>query len=94
MSCGIDHMMLSPGKSVQANISNVQGALSLDLTYNNELIIPDLKLDFIHQDKSLLQNVSILNVEKTHINEQWETVNGKNKFVINEFNRYLYKLRV
>ena len=70
VSCSTDHVMQSPGKSVEANISNVQGALSFDLTYNNELIIPNLKLDFIHNEKSLLENVSILKVEKTHINEE------------------------
>lgn len=92
VSCSTDHVMQSPGKSVEANISNVQGALSFDLTYNNELIIPNLKLDFIHNEKSLLENVSILKVEKTHINEEWETVNGLNKVVVNNYNSFIYNL--
>lgn len=93
-SCGkSNNTMYSPNKNVVTSLSVNEQSITLDLMYKNDTLVSELELGLTSDEKNVLKNIVILKVENSKFNEQWETVNGKNKTVINNYTTTIYHLK-
>ncbi len=91
-SCQGNNEIQSPDKSTKVKLEIIEGSLKLNLVYKNDILLSKVDLKLTEKEESILKNVKILNVTKNSFNNTWETVNGKNKEVVNKYNSFIYHL--
>lgn len=91
-SCQGNNEIQSPDKSTKVKLEVIEGSLKLNLVYKNDILLSKVDLKLTEKEESILKNVKILNVTKNSFNDTWETVNGKNKEVVNKYNSFIYHL--
>ncbi len=82
----------SPDKNTYSEVKLNEESLSFNLICNGDSLIDQTIIGLVNGDKSLLKNVNIINIENSEIDETWNTVNGKNKTVRNNYNQYNIQL--
>ncbi len=83
----------SPNKSSKSSIKLNENSISLNLILKGDTLVKKLQLGLSSTNKNLLQNIKIIEQEHSTFNESWETVNGKNQTVLNNFNTTIFKLK-
>ncbi len=91
-SCQENTKMQSPDKLTTAKLEVIEGVLKLNLIYKNEILLSGVDLNLTENEEHILKNTKVLKVTKNSFNETWETINGKNKEVINQYNSFIYQL--
>jgi hypothetical protein len=82
----------SPGKSCESELSLNADGISIDLVYQGDTLVRQIKMGLYSEGKNWLDSTQIAEQQKSFFKETWTTVNGKNKTVLNEYNLYEFKL--
>lgn len=90
ISCTQNHnyTLQSPNKQLQIEVSDNEGNISFSQNYNGNTIITNSPLGLLTDSINLTKNVEITNFKTSSVDETWETINGKNKTVRNNYNEY------
>lgn len=83
----------SPNGTCSSKIIFSKNGVSCNLVYNGDTLIRKAELIVSDTLGSLLRGVELTNISESLVNESWETVNGKNKTVINHYKNYLIDLK-
>jgi len=83
----------SPNKSSESSIKLNENSISLNLILKGDTLVKELQLGLSNDNKNLLQDIKIIEQEHLTYNESWESVNGKNQTVLNNFNTTIFKLK-
>lgn len=83
----------SPSGNTTSTILFGENSLNLVLVLDNDTLIRNLQLKLTNDNKNLIQNIQLIERKDTKFNEVWETVNGKNKSVLNHYNGSIFKLK-
>ncbi len=89
----VDLKLQSPGQNTIANLSINESSMSLDLIFNDDTLVSNLQLGLSNDEKNLFQNIQVIERMDTTFKQKWETVNGKNKSVLNHYNGFVFKLK-
>lgn len=82
--------LTSPNNDCSSALSISEKGISLNLVFKSDTLVKNIVLGL---SESLLQNVKIAGNKTSAFNDTWETINGKNLKVLNEYNLYNFKLR-
>jgi alpha-glucosidase len=95
LSCNThsDKTLNSPDKTATVNLTLNENSIGLNLVFAGDTLIKKLKLVLAEGEKYLLQNIEIIDKKNSSFNETWNTVNGKNKTVLNHYNGSVFHLR-
>jgi len=83
----------SPNRNTVSELELTSRNLALNLVYKGDTLLRKVDLNLKDGETSLSQNIEIIDQKTTSFNEEWKTVNGKNKSVLNEYNLYDFKLK-
>ena len=78
--------ILSPDKSLELELSSIDGSIYYSLNKNNNTIINDSKLGIIADKFNLSDNLSIASVNFNSKNETWTQVWGEQKVIADNYN--------
>lgn len=92
-SSSSDRNLESPGEISSVHLTISENSMSLNLVFKGDTLVNNLQLLVTNDGENLLQNVQIINKENTRVNQVWETINGKNKVVLNHYKGSLFKLK-
>lgn len=89
-SCNIkeNNRLTSPNKQSCSHLQLTENSISLNLVFKGDTLLRKVNLIVDTKERSLLENVKLADVITTNVSKKWETVNGKNKEVLNEYNLY------
>ncbi len=83
----------SPNNATSAKLRIQENAICLSLVFGSDSLIRNLELGLTSEEQNLLKGVEILKTENSTFNETWQTVNGKNKTVLNHYNASVFTLK-
>lgn len=94
-SCSSDNgdYLISPNEECQSSFSVDDQAISLNLVFKGDTLVRTIDLLLTEDEKNLLTNIEVLKKQTSTFKETWETINGKNQLVLNEYNLYDFKLK-
>jgi len=83
----------SPDSQCESLLSINNQHVSLNVIFKGDTLVKNIYLVLEEGGNNLLQNIQILEKESSRFNETWETINGKNKTVLNDYSFYTYYLQ-
>ncbi len=94
-SCGpaSEFKLKSPDGLCFSQVKIADNNLLYSLIYHGDTIVRNAEIHLLEGNDTLLKNVTLLNIEESQTDETWNTVNGKNKLVRNNYCRYELSLR-
>ncbi len=87
------NQMYSPNKISESNLTLNENSMNLNLIFKGDTLVNNLQMIIANEKENLLHNVEIIKKSNTTFNENWETVNGKNQTILNQYNGYVFKLK-
>jgi len=81
--------LYSPNKNLQLNLFIENGHIKFSQKFNGDLIIDKSLIGILIDSINLTENVRITDFNTSSVDETWETINGKNKTVRNNYNEYI-----
>ena len=87
------HVMESPNKSTLSKLTADETGLSVNLVFGGDSIVSNIQIQLNENETDLLQDVKIVEAEHSFLSETWQTINGKNREVLNEYNVYDFNLQ-
>ena len=79
----------SPNSKLQIMVFENEGNISFSQKYDKDIIINKSPLGLLIDSVDLTKNIQIIDSKSSFFDETWETINGKNKIVINNYNEYI-----
>jgi len=94
-SCSVDsgYNINSPDKRITVSFNISDNALYYNLVSIGDTLLRKSKIGLAFENNSFSQDVVICSVDTSSFYEKWETVNGKNKKVINNYNQIILHCR-
>ncbi len=94
-SCSINSglQLKSPNNNTQSNLFFDDETLSLNLIFKRDTLCRKIDLVLNEEGNNILEDVEIIGTGKASFNESWESINGKNRVVLNAYNLYDLKLK-
>ena len=91
VSCVNKHQyrLLSPDNKLQLTITSENGDIKLIQKFNKEIVLNESPLGLLIDSIDLTKNVRITDVKESSFDNTWNTINGKNKTVRNQYNEYI-----
>ena len=90
---GQNQSLKSPDGKIMGMVTNENQTMKFSLTYKGDAILKKSVLGLMVNSLNLTEDISVLDIEQSSLNETWETVNGKNKEAVNHYNEYIFKCR-
>lgn len=87
------NILTSPNKQTVSQLVINENSVALNLVFNGDTLLRKVDLMLTEKEKPILENVELIQVNSSSFSESWETVNGKNKTVLNEYNLFDISLR-
>lgn len=94
-SCYSSHTktLYSPDKNISIGISQLDNQIQFSVLYSGDTLINNSPIGLLINDTDLSENVRINGWSRSTIDQIWQTINGKNKEVRNNYNEYSISLR-
>ena len=82
----------SPSEKTKSLLTFEKDGINLSLVFGEDTLLKNSFLCLTTEQQNLLQNCKVAARKKVFVSETWETVNGKNAVVLNEYNLYAFDL--
>ncbi len=87
-----EYSLSSPDKNLLIKVTNESGTPQFQMSYQGDVIINKSPVGLLLDTLNFTSNTIISGFEESTFDENWETVNGKNKTVRNYYNEYTFSL--
>ncbi len=87
------NILSSPNGECVSEFTLNEKEQTLNLIFKGDTLLSKIDLVLTERETSLLKNVEIVDKQTSTFSESWETVNGKNQLVLNEYSHCVYKLK-
>ena len=84
-----DITFYSPDSKCQSVFTTTDKSVRFSLYFEGDTLLRDVSLGLLADSANLLNGVEIKNIKQTESDTTWQTVNGKNPVVRNNYNVYL-----
>lgn len=88
-----ENKLQSPNKSCNSFLKISEQSIHMSLVFKGDTLVKNLALYLEENKLNFLQNISIVEKKTSTFKENWQTVNGKNKSVLNEYNLYDFLMK-
>ncbi len=88
-----ENILKSPNRSCKSFLDVSEQSIGMSVVFKGDTLVENLALALVENESTLLQNISIVQKKTSTFKENWQTVNGKNKTVLNEYNLYDFLLK-